>query len=104
MDFSDDLDDDIHLDWDQPLDTSPFSSSSSVILHLDIDCFYAQVEMLLHPEFKDRPLGVQQKNLVITTNYVARNMGIPKSGAVKELREQYPDLVLVNGELLEVQK
>lgn len=28
-----------------------------VIIHIDIDCFYAQVEMIRHPELKDKPLG-----------------------------------------------
>jgi len=47
---------------------------SRTIIHLDIDCFYAQVETILNPELATKPVGVQQKNLVITTNYVARKM------------------------------
>ena len=37
-----------------------------VILHFDIDCFYAQVEMLKDPTLKTKPLGVKQKNIVVT--------------------------------------
>lgn len=33
------------------------SSSSRVIVHIDLDCFYAQVEMLSNPELKGKPLG-----------------------------------------------
>ena len=36
------------------------------IIHIDVDCFYAQVEMLRHPELENKPLGVQQKNMVVT--------------------------------------
>ena len=28
-----------------------------VILHLDLDCFYAQVETLRNPELKGKPMG-----------------------------------------------
>ena len=27
------------------------------ILHIDVDCFYAQVEMIHNPELRDVPLG-----------------------------------------------
>ena len=30
---------------------------SRVIIHIDIDCFYAQVEMIRDPSLKDKPLG-----------------------------------------------
>ena len=33
------------------------SSSCRVIVHVDLDCFYAQVEMISNPELKDKPLG-----------------------------------------------
>ena len=71
---------------------------SRVIVHVDIDCFYAQVEMNKNPELADVPLGVQQKNIVVTSNYVAREYGIRKCMSVKEARELCPHLVLVRGE------
>ena len=45
--------------------------------------------------------GVQQKNLVITTNYVARSLGVPKSGPVRLIKEKCPGITLVNGEDLQ---
>ena len=45
---------------------------SRVIIHIDIDCFYAQVEMVSDPSLVSKPLGIQQKNIVVTCNYVAR--------------------------------
>nr|XP_044990910.1 DNA polymerase iota [Jaculus jaculus] len=73
-------------------------SSSRVIVHVDLDCFYAQVEMISHPELKDKPLGVQQKYLVVTCNYEARKLGVKKLMNVKDAKEKCPQLVLVNGE------
>ena len=34
------------------------SLSERVILHSDMNCFYASVEMLHHPEFAGMPLAV----------------------------------------------
>ncbi len=70
-----------------------------VILHFDLDCFYAQVEMIRDPSLRDKPLGIKQKNIVVTCNYVAREMGVSKcsfiTDAVKACKGK---LVLVNGE------
>ena len=35
----------------------------------DLDCFYAQVEMLKRPAYTG-PLSVRQKGLLVTSNYV----------------------------------
>ncbi|XP_077886131.1 DNA polymerase iota isoform X8 [Ictidomys tridecemlineatus] len=74
------------------------NSSSRVIIHVDLDCFYAQVEMISNPELKDKPLGVQQKYLVVTCNYEARKLGVTKLMNVRDAKEKCPQLVLVNGE------
>ncbi|XP_037020997.2 DNA polymerase iota isoform X2 [Artibeus jamaicensis] len=74
------------------------SCSSRVIVHLDLDCFYAQVEMISNPELKGKPLGVQQKSLVVTCNYEARELGVKKLMNVRDAKEKCPQLVLVNGE------
>ncbi|XP_053263917.1 DNA polymerase iota isoform X1 [Podarcis raffonei] len=74
------------------------SSQHRIIVHLDLDCFYAQVEMICNPELRSKPLGVQQKYLMVTCNYEARNAGVKKCMSVKEAKEKCPELVLVNGE------
>jgi len=72
------------------------------IIHVDIDCFYAQVEMIRHPELRHVPLGIQQKHIVVTCNYVARERGVKKLVFVSDAKKKCPDLVLVNGEDLTV--
>ncbi|XP_029019106.1 DNA polymerase iota isoform X2 [Betta splendens] len=75
-------------------------SENRVILHFDLDCFYAQVEMIRNPALRDVPLGVQQKYIVVTCNYVAREQGLTKLMSVTDAKEKCPQLVLVNGENL----
>nr|XP_025974660.1 DNA polymerase iota isoform X2 [Dromaius novaehollandiae] len=74
------------------------NTACRVIVHIDLDCFYAQVEMIRNPELRDKPLGVQQKNIVVTCNYEARKLGIKKLVSVRDAKEKFPQLMLVNGE------
>ncbi|XP_012542654.1 DNA polymerase iota [Monomorium pharaonis] len=83
------------------MDTACFDTimcHPKTIIHLDVDCFYAQVEMINHPELEGKPLGVQQKNIVVTSNYLARDYGIKKCMSVQEALRLCPELSLVNGE------
>ncbi|XP_023179744.1 DNA polymerase iota [Drosophila hydei] len=68
------------------------------IIHLDMDYFYAQVEELREPALRTQPLAVQQKNFVVTCNYVARARGVTKLMLIEEAKRLCEDLVLVNGE------
>uniref|UniRef100_A0A8D1JVI0 UmuC domain-containing protein n=1 Tax=Sus scrofa TaxID=9823 RepID=A0A8D1JVI0_PIG len=86
------------LAWSVHDQVVPAGSSSRVIVHVDLDCFYAQVEMISNPELKGKPLGVQQKYHVVTCNYEARKFGVKKLMKVRDAKEKCPQLVLVNGE------
>ncbi|XP_043094707.1 DNA polymerase iota isoform X2 [Puntigrus tetrazona] len=74
------------------------SVSQRVILHFDLDCFYAQVEMIRNPALRAKPLGIQQKYIIVTCNYVAREHGVNKLMSVTDAVEKCPQLVLVKGE------
>ncbi|CAH0689999.1 unnamed protein product [Spodoptera exigua] len=74
------------------------SEHARCIIHIDVDCFYAQVEMVLNPELRSVPLGIQQKNIVVTSNYEARKYGVQKCMLVTEALKLCPNLKLVNGE------
>ncbi|XP_029294934.1 DNA polymerase iota isoform X1 [Cottoperca gobio] len=69
-----------------------------VILHFDLDCFYAQVEMIRNPALREVPLGIQQKYIIVTCNYVARDQGVGKLMSVTDAKEKCPQMVLVKGE------
>ncbi|XP_026734566.1 DNA polymerase iota [Trichoplusia ni] len=74
------------------------SEHARCIIHIDIDCFYAQVEMVRNPELRSVPLGIQQKNIVVTSNYEARKYGVQKCMLVSDALKVCPNLKLVNGE------
>jgi DNA polymerase iota len=76
----------------------PPPDSARIILHFDADCFYAQCEELRDPTLRQRPLGVTQKFLIVTCNYVARGLGVQKLMSIKEAVQRCPELVLINGE------
>ncbi|XP_067084631.1 DNA polymerase iota isoform X1 [Osmerus mordax] len=73
-------------------------ASPRVILHFDMDCFYAQVEMIRNPALRNVPLGIQQKYIIVTCNYVARDHGVTKLMSVTDALEKCPQLVMVKGE------
>ncbi|XP_053277619.1 DNA polymerase iota isoform X1 [Pleuronectes platessa] len=78
---------------------SAATSAQRVILHFDLDCFYAQVEMIRNPALREVPLaGIQQKYIIVTCNYVARDLGLTKLMSVIDAKEKCPQLVLVKGE------
>ncbi|KAK4885019.1 hypothetical protein RN001_001290 [Aquatica leii] len=79
-------------------DCEDVEDHSRTIIHIDIDCFYAQVEMIKNPRLYQVPLGVQQKNIVVTCNYVARKYGVNKCMLVSDALRVCPTLELVKGE------
>lgn len=83
------------------LNSEQLQQHNNVIIHIDIDCFYAQVEEIRDPTLRNKPVGIQQKNIVVTCNYVARTFGIKKLMLLTDALRLCPDLVLVNGENLQ---
>ncbi|KAF2905505.1 hypothetical protein ILUMI_00671 [Ignelater luminosus] len=71
---------------------------SHTIIHIDLDCFYAQVEMIRNPSLRNVPLGIQQKSLLVTCNYIARECGVKKCTTIADAKSVCPNLVLINGE------
>ncbi|KTD72807.1 DNA polymerase IV [Legionella tucsonensis] len=50
------------------------------IIHIDMDCFYAAIEMRDFPELANKPMAVgglaSQRGVISTSNYVARQFGV----------------------------
>ena len=44
------------------------------------------------------PAGIQQKYMIVTCNYVAREQGVTKLMSVVEAQQRCPQLVLLRGE------
>ncbi|KAI0602227.1 hypothetical protein F4775DRAFT_229267 [Biscogniauxia sp. FL1348] len=76
----------------------PKRNDDRVILHFDYDCFYASVFENENPALKSLPVGVKQKSILATCNYVARARGVRKLMLISDAQRACPDLVIVNGE------
>ncbi|KAK5631377.1 hypothetical protein RRF57_007091 [Xylaria bambusicola] len=81
----------------------PKRNDDRIILHFvcsafDYDCFYASVFENENPSLKSQPLGIKQKSILATCNYVARARGVKKLMLISEAQKICPDLILMNGE------
>ncbi|XP_049866724.1 DNA polymerase eta [Pectinophora gossypiella] len=70
-----------------------------VVVLIDMDCFYCQVEEKLDPQLKGKPIAVVQYNPwkgggIIAVNYVARAMGVTRHMRGDEAKEKCPEIVL----------
>jgi DNA polymerase iota len=54
--------------------------------------------MILNPSLCGKPVGIKQKNIVVTCNYEARALGVEKLMSIKTALEKCPSLILANGE------
>ncbi|KAG8160482.1 hypothetical protein KVR01_010018 [Diaporthe batatas] len=77
---------------------SPRRKQDRIILHFDYDCFYAQVVENAQPALRSLPLGIKQKSILATCNYLARKRGVKKLQLISEAKKICPDLVLADGE------
>ena len=72
-----------------------------VVMHVDMDCFYAQVESQRHPQFLHHPLGViQNGTLCVTTNYHCRGRGLPKMGAPADFAALCPSMKFAGSDMV----
>ena len=44
--------------------------------HIDMDMFYAAVEIWDNPKLVDKPIAIGTKQMISTTNYIARKYGV----------------------------
>ncbi len=61
---------------------------------MQLDAFYAQVEEVRNPSLAQRPLGITQKYLVVTSNYPARKRGVTKLMNIKEAKVESERAIL----------
>lgn len=72
-----------------------------VILHSDLNNFYASVECLYNPEIRNKPVAVvgdveKRHGIVLAKNYLAKAYGIKTGNAVWEAKEACPEIVFVS--------
>ncbi len=71
-----------------------------VIFHCDCNSFYASVELLDHPELRDRPVAVcgdpkSRHGIILAKNEPAKAKGVKTAETIWQARQKCPDLVLL---------
>ena len=65
-----------------------------IIMHYDMDAFYASIEINRNPKLKNKPLVVGE-NIVTTASYEARKFGIHSAMKVSDAKLLCPRLIVI---------
>ncbi len=77
-------------------------ASQRKIIHVDMDCYYAAVEMRENPELVDKPIAVggdSDRGVLCTCNYVARKYGLHSAMSSRKAKQLCPELILLPGNM-----
>ena len=71
-----------------------------VILHCDLNNFYASVEQKNHPEYAGMPLAVsgnpeKRHGIILAKNYLAKEAGVKTGEAIWVSKQKCPNIILV---------
>lgn len=73
------------------------------IIHVDMDCYFAALEMRDHPQWRAIPLAVggaaDKRGVIATCNYVARRYGVHSAMATAHALRLCPGLKVVPGRM-----
>ncbi|GGA75037.1 DNA polymerase IV [Neiella marina] len=73
------------------------------IIHIDMDCFFAAVEMREQPALRNLPIAVggasDRRGVIATCNYIARRYGVRSAMATSQALRLCPDLKVVPGRM-----
>lgn len=75
-------------------------NKARVILHVDMNSFYASVEVAHNPTLKGKPLAIagnakERRGVVVTCSYEARAFGVRATMPVWEAMKKCPNLILM---------
>src|SRR5438045_708416 len=77
----------------------PAPSQPRVIIHLDMDCFYAAIEMRDRPSLRGKPVGVggarERRSVLTTCNYEARTFGVRSAMPTFMALQRCPNLIVL---------
>jgi len=77
-----------------------YPKNGRVIFHVDMNSFYASVEMAFDPKLKGKPLAIagnpeERRGIVVTSSYEARKFGVKTTMPVGEARRLCPELMVM---------
>ena len=77
----------------------PKSATQRAIIHLDMDCFYAAIEVRDRPGLRGKPVGVggarERRGVLTTCNYEARKFGVRSAMPTFMALQRCPDLIVL---------
>jgi DNA polymerase IV len=76
-----------------------YPKKGRVILHVDMNSFYASVEMAYEPELKGKPVAIagnveERRGIIITCSYEARKFGVKTTMPLWEAKKLCPQLII----------
>lgn len=76
-----------------------YPKNGRVILHVDMNSFYASVEMAYDPSLKGKPLAIagnpkERRGIIVTCSYEARKFGVKTTMPLWEARKLCPQLIV----------
>ena len=76
----------------------------SIFIHADLDAFYASVEQLDHPEYRNRPVIVgglpgDRRSVVSTASYEARQFGVHSAMPIAQAVKLCPQGIYLRGNM-----
>jgi len=77
-----------------------YPKKGRVILHVDMNSFYASVEMAYNPQLKGKPLAIagnpeERRGIVVTCSYEARKYGVRAAMPLWEAKKLCPSLIVM---------
>jgi DNA polymerase IV len=82
-------------------------SGGAVVLHADLDAFYASVEQLLDPALRGRPIAVgggPHGGVVLAASYEAKRYGVQGGMSGRQAAQLCPRITFVGGHFAEYQR
>lgn len=83
---------------DRQVSAESVDDSTATILHIDLDAFFASVELLDRPDLRDKPVvvaGHSSRSVVTAANYVARKFGVRSAIPLSQALRLCPHAVVL---------
>ena len=72
---------------------------SKIIMHIDLNCFFARAQVIKEPELEGKPLiiaGTSRRGIVSTASYEARKFGINSAMPTYMALKLCPNVIIRN--------
>ena len=74
---------------------------AKIIMHIDLNAFFANAELLRHKEYIGKPIAVggsSRRGVISTASYEARAYGVKSAMPLYLAKRLCPDLIVIPGD------